>query len=467
MIRRHVWVQLVIFALVTLGAAGYGLYRFAGISTLIKPPYTVHAEFEHFGGIYPQAGVDLLGTPVGHVSELRTGPGSGTTVDLVIDDGVRIPADVTATVRTRSALGEQYVSLVPNSEGGPYLEEGSVIKARHTGSPPRVEVMLDNLNDFAASLPKRELVTTLTEMAEATGDLGPTLQRMLDNTEALTRTNLANLEDQTQLIDDSLTVLSTQVEAGAEIQKFSAEMAGLISRMRELNPQFAAVFAHGIQAGAEVVDLLEANQRALPVFLTNMLAVTDVLHPRLPQLRKGLVLTPWMLELATTVLRYCDEYDPKTGKPVPGTCHFDPRTGEPVWSGYLTSQQSESAGNPPYMPCTKGYERTKRYLPNGDPADGTGRRQEPDSPINPDVRCAAAPTDPSSPSVRGSQNAQRGPDPGGSERRSASTGFSLYDPNTGIVTQSDGQTFQISGLQGPPPPTGPEALGWLLAQPLS
>lgn len=473
MIKRSVRIQLVVFTVVAVAAVGYGAFRFAGVDTLVKPPYTVYAQFEHFGGIYPQAGVDLLGVRVGEVRALRVGPGNGTTVEMVIDHGVRIPAEATATVRTRSALGEQYVSLVPKRAGGPALGDGSVIPIRDTAGPPRVDVMLRNLNGFAASLPKRDLAISLTEAAAAMGDLGPTLQQLLDDTDALTRSSLANLEDQTALLEDSLIVLTTQVQAGAEIKRFSAELAGLTRRMRELDPTFAQVFAHGIQASGEVVDLLEANERALPVLLTNLLALTDVAAPRLQPLRKTLVLFPWVLELAATTARYCDAHDPKTGEPVPGTCRYDPHTGKPIWSARVGVTVAEPAGEPPFLPCIMGYEGTKKYLPNGEPADGTGPRQRADSPFNGKARCTAPASDPNTPNVRGSQNAQRGP---AVHRRSSrttetgragETGVALYNPNSGIVIRSDGQAFQLSGMTGPPPPRGRKALGWLLVQPMT
>lgn len=459
MISRQVRIQLVVFALIAVGALGYGAYRFAGLDELVNPPYTVRAEFAHFGGIYPQADVDLLGVRVGEVGRLRPGHDGGTVAELVLDGGTRIPADVAATVRARSAIGEQFIELRPASAGGPLLHDGSVIGRDRTASPPKVQDVLRNLNDFAAAIPKDDLATTLDELAAATADTGPQLQKLLEETTKLTRTNLDNLDELTALIDDSLTVLGTQVAEGPHLRTYSRELAELTTTLHRLDPTFARVFANGIRANTEVVDLLKANEQALPVLLTNLLALTEVTEQRLPALRKILVLYPWTLEIGGHALRYCDEYDATTGKPVPQTCHYDAE-GRPIWAGHLASQENEPGGQPPYRPCTKGYEGTTRYLPDGSPARGSGPKVRQDTPFNPDARCAAAPTDPDTPNVRGGQNAQR-PD------RYRRPDVALYNPNSGVVATSDGNALRISGTTGGPPPRGRDGLAWLLVQPMS
>lgn len=464
MISTLARVQLAAFALIALAALTYGAFRFAGVDALIRPPYTVHAQFTQFGGIYPQADVNLLGTRVGSVTALRPGPGTGTTADLAIDHGVRIPRDVTATIMNKSAIGEQYVELEPNTAGEPLLREDSVITTAHTRTPPAVQDLLGNLNALAASVPKKDLTTNLSELSTAVGDLGPALQRLLDDTDALTDTGLRNLTDLTDLIDNAATVLDTQVAAAPRITTFSEQLATLTDRLRQLDPTFERVFSGGIRAGTEVTSLLADNQRALPHLLTNLLSITDVAADRLPALRKTLVVYPWALQQAATAFRYCDEYDPQTGKPVPQTCHYDPDTGKPIWSAHLAMQLPELPGRPPYFPCIKGYEGTKRYLPNGAPADGVGPPEQPDSPSNQQARCTAAPTDPSTPNVRGAQNAQRPTDRSSTQ---PGTGLAVYNPNSGIMASSDGRAYQLSGSSGPAPPDGGRALGWLLTQSLS
>lgn len=459
MLRRGVKIQLVVFVIISVLAVVYGLFRFAEIDELVNPPYTVRAEFSEFGGIYPDAEVTLLGVAVGSVTALHPKPDGSVTVDLQIDHGVQIPTAVTATVANKSAVGEQYVQLTPQRVGGSPLGDGSVIPNERTSVPLAVEDLLADLNSLAATLPEEDLATSLDELAKASNGLGPELGRLLENSNDLTRTSLKNLDDLITLIDSSSTVLDTQVELGGHTTRFAEQLAGLTDELRGLDPDLARVFTNGIRSGEQVTGLLRDNEKAIPALLGNLLTLTDVTLPRLQGLRKTLVVFPYTVEAGMTQLRYCDEYDPKTGEPIEATCHYDPRTGEPVWSQHFAFQLATGPDDPPDAVCVKGYEGTTKYQPDGQPTSGDGPRQRPGSPANLDAHCAAAPTDPHTPNVRGSQNAQR---PGDGEARSSAAGGSAPMTTRRIVIGEDGTTHPVLDHIGPPLPRDADGLAWLL-----
>jgi phospholipid/cholesterol/gamma-HCH transport system substrate-binding protein len=452
MISRLAKAQLVLFVVVSVLALVYGATTLLNVGSVIKPPYVVEAQFASPGGIYPRADVDLLGTRVGRVKELKPGPGSGTTVVLAIDDGVEIPADLTATIGSKSAIGEAYVALTPRSDTGRHLTDGDTIPLKRTVSPPDFAELIANLSSLAGSVPTEDVATVLNELSVAFDGAAPSLGRLLDASHTITEASLKNVEALTGLIDSAATVLDTQVEVGPQTTTYLAQLAGLTDRLRELDATFDQVFVNGIQAGTEVTDLLSANQDAIPVLLNNLVTLTDVAAARIPGLRKTLVTFPYVLEIAQTGVRYCDALDAKTGKPIEKTCHYD-ENGDPIWAAYLAAQMPEQPLKPPYRPCTKGYEDTVRYLPDGTPLSGTGRKQQVDSDPNPNARCAALPTDPFSPNVRGGQNAHQS--------------LALYNPRSGFLATPDGAAYHLSGVTGEDPPSGPEGLGWLLIQPLS
>ena len=65
MTSRLTKVQLLVFALVTALAVGYGAVNLLGVDKVLSPPYEVSAQFTTSGGIYERADVDLLGTRIG------------------------------------------------------------------------------------------------------------------------------------------------------------------------------------------------------------------------------------------------------------------------------------------------------------------------------------------------------------------------------------------------------------------
>ncbi len=436
-------IQLIAFAVVTVLAVSYGAVNFFHVGTVFSPPFEVRAQFASSGGIYARADVDLLGTRVGSVKKIIPGPGSGTTVVMSIDHGVKIPRDITATIGSKSAIGEQYVELEPRTAGGPVLAGGDVIKLADTTSPIDVATLLGDLDSFAGSIPADDLATVMKELSTGLAGVGGSLGHLIDNTDRLTRVSLAGVEDLNRLIDDASTVLDTQVQKGPQTVAYLRDLAGLTSELRRINSSFDDLFANGIRAGVQVSNLLADNQQALPVLLNQLIAVTDVAADRIPALRKTLVIFPYALEVGATGVRRCGSYNPKTGKPIEATCRYDEQ-GRPIYAAYL-ALQLPGPPNAPYFPCTKGYEGTVKYLPDGTPLKG-GPKQKVDSPPNYNARCTASPDDPNTPLVRGAQNV-KGPSatPG---RTAPAYGLALLDPNTGVVVTRDG-SYQVSQADGP------------------
>lgn len=434
-------VQLIVFTLVTVLAVGYGSIQYFDVGKIFSPPFEVRAEFASAGGIYERADVDLLGTRVGSVREIIPGPGTGTTVVMALDNGVKIPRDVTATIGSKSAIGEQYVELAPRTAGGPVLADGDVIGRDSTKAPVDVAVLLGNLNGLAASIPAEDLATAMSELSTALTGAGPMIGSLIGNTDRLTRTSLENVDTLNALIDDASAVLSTQIDKGAETTTYLRELGSVTAELRGVNGSFADLFANGIKAGVEVSNLLADNAAALPVLLNQLVTLTDIAADRLPAIRKTLVIFPYALEVGATGVRRCGSYNTTTGKPIESTCRYDDQ-GRPIYSAYLSFQFPQPP-NAPYFPCTKGYGGTVKYFPNGVPVKG-GPRQQEDSPINPDAGCTASPNDPNTPLVRGAQN--------------------VIGPADGLGRTAP---FAVVSSGGDVPPSGEAGLAWLLNSPMN
>jgi len=435
-------VQLIAFTLVTVLAVSYGAVSFFNVGSLFSPPYEVRAQFATPGGIYERADVDLLGIRVGSVREIIPGPGSATTVVLALDSDTKIPRDVKATIGNKSAIGEQFVELAPQTAGGPSLRDGDVIGLGDTKSPIDVAVLLQDLQGLAASIPTDDLSTVMTELATAFAGIGPTIGHLIDNSDRLTRVSLANVDELNALIDRASTVLGTQQDKGTETVAYLEALGDLSTELRSIDSSFVDLFENGLKAGAEVSSFLADNKQSLPVLLNRLVTLNDVAADRIPAVRKTLTVFPWILELGATGVRRCSSYDAKTGKPIEETCRYDEQ-GRPIYAAYLAMQLPEAPGSPPYFPCTKGYEGTVKYQPSGVPVKG-GARQKVDSPPNLDAGCTASQTDPSTPNVRGAQNA--------------------HDFSTDAPRTSPAWSMIVDNQA---PPAEQDGLAWLLTNPMS
>lgn len=455
--------KLVAFVVVSALALTYGATELFSVQRLVQPPDEVRIVFADPQGLYPRADVDLLGVRVGAVREIEPGPASASTVVIELDHDAAVPADLRAEASSKSAIGEQYVQLVPLSSGGERLGDGDTIGLERTVSPPNLAELLGSLDALVGSVPREELRISLEEGAAALTDLAPDLRRLLDDADQLSSSALRNVDDLTALIDDAQTVLDTQVELGGSTRAALSDLASLTSRLRALDPTFDRIFVRGIAAGTQVTGLLRDNQAALPVLLNNLVSLTTLGADHLPGIRKTLVVFPWMLEYNAQALRYCDDVDPLTGTPVESSCHYDDE-GLPIYSVHI-ADVVKVRGSAPYNPCTRGYESAERHLANGDPADGTGPRQGADPPANFEVHCASLPSDPDAPNVRGFQNIARRT--GRSGRAPVGWGNAVMNPTTGTVVTPDGGAFLLTSTVDPVPTDGTADLGWLLTRNLT
>lgn len=458
-------VQLVVFGVVTIACLVYGAVSFLGVDELVDPPYTIEADFSSSGGLYPRADVELLGTRVGRVTEIRPGPDGGSIVVMAIDDDTDIPRDVRAAVGNKSAIGEPYVELTPLTADGPSLEEDERIPRRRTSTTLPVEQLIGNLDALVRSVPTEELAIALDELAQASSGLALPLGRLIDASDRLTAASLASADSLTALIRDAQVVLDTQVALAPQTATALRQLAPLTATLRDLDAEVVGLFADGVRAGTEVTNLLAANQKALPLLLNDLLSLTTVVGDRLPAVRKTLVVFPWLLELGGTTVRYCEDADPETGRLVEATCNYD-ANGDPVWKAWLAQQVDQAPGSPPYHSCTRGYEGTHRYQPDGTPLDGSGKRAVPFQEPNLAAACTTSPRDPSSPNVRGAQNVPEYLPPASNGTGRVAPVWAAYDGDTGLLITPEG-SFEVVGRTGPPPPSGSAGLAWLLSRPLA
>ncbi|MCX6400012.1 MAG: MlaD family protein [Propionibacteriales bacterium] len=476
--KRITKVQLATFAVITVLTVVYGAVRFLDLGSLVNPPYEVSVDLAEGSGIYPRAEVELLGTRVGSVRDVRVGEDGGTLVVLALDRDIDVPVDVQARVSNKSAIGEQYVALIPMSAGGPYLADGATIPRERTATPVPVEQLLGNVRALVDSVPTDDLTTALDELATASDDLGAPLGRLLDSTDTITSSTLASAESLTSLIRDARTVLRTQRDLLPTSRAALGDLAPVLEELQARGADIRTLLESGARAGDQVVNLLDANQEALPVLLNDLQALADVVDDNLPEVRKSLAVLPWALEMVGTTIRYCDDHDARTGLPVESTCSYDVN-GDPIYSLWLGVALDQAV-----QPCTNGYEGTERWRPDGRPIDRVGPRQGPDTEPNLSARCTSSPYDPYQPNVRGPQNIPDFPstrrpaknpaeavadDYSGSGRArpepgTKGVGYAMYDVNTGLLLSPEGD-YRLLGISGEVPP-GADGLGWLLGHTL-
>jgi phospholipid/cholesterol/gamma-HCH transport system substrate-binding protein len=427
MITSRTKLQLVVFALITMVGVAFVGARYARLDRLVlDDSYQVVAHFAESGGIFEGAEVSYRGVTVGRVADMRL-TDRGVDVYLDIDDDRdSIPDDTRAIVANRSAVGEQYVDLQPQTDEQPFLREGSQIPTAMTATPISSTKLLTDVDRTVNSVNKQSLQTVVGEMGAAFNGTGEDLGRMIDTSNSFIRTADANFDITTALLQDSNVVLSTQLDKASAIKSFARDLSLFSDTLVASDRDLRTVIENGSATANQLRRFLQENKVDLGELLNNLVTTGEVTYQHLDAAEMLLVLYPYVVAGGYVV----PAKDPQTGL-------YDAHFG-------LILQEEPAV-------CHKGYEGT----------DKRGPHQRRDREMNTQAHCAepGATT-----SARGAQHAPR-PRAGAAYRAPV---VATYDRSAGEVTYTDrNPDGAVTYTGGAASIMGADSWKWLLLQPLA
>lgn len=451
MITRQTWIQLAVFLVISVVGVSYTGAKYADLDRFfVDTGYLVSADFTDSGGIFERAEVTYRGVRVGSVEDMSLIE-DGVRVTMRLQPDVEVPDDARALVANRSAVGEQYVNLIPERRGEPYLDAGDVIPKDRTDFPISPSEFIVNLDDFVSSVDTRDLAVVLDELGVAFDGAGESLQRLVDDGDVLTQAALDNIEPTRELIRDGEVALNTQRDVAGQFRSFNRDLALLSQTLRTSDPDFRRLYANGTRSAQEFTALIDSNRTALPVLFDNLITFAQIQNVRLPAINQVLVTYPNVVAGGYTVV------------PGDGTSHF----------GLVTEQEPVICTEDDTDPNTAGYRNTQR-----DPADTSIQP-------NYDAYCVLESPDPSN--VRGARNSprpnglppfpeDRAQDQDGEEENELGAPVRTfegdvpvadYDPISGHVITDKGERFTLGSTAGASAKFGDDSWRWLLLNPLA
>ena len=294
-IRRQLWLflGLTVVALLVLGVYYLQLPSLAGVGQ-----YELKAELPASGGLYPTANVTYRGVTIGKVTDVEPTE-QGVEATMSLDSRYKIPIDVSANVHSVSAVGEQYLDLVPTGNPGKFLSPGQTI-AKGT-VPSEIGPALDTANRGLEALPRDKIGTLLDETAQSVGGLGPALQRLVDSTQAIAgdfKTNITNVND---IIQNSGPLLDSQVDSGSAIERWARNLNNLAAQAAQRDQNVRSVLTQAAPTADQVNTLFSGVRETLPQVLANLEVVFDLLKRYHAGVEQVLVFLPQGTSIAQTV----------------------------------------------------------------------------------------------------------------------------------------------------------------------
>jgi virulence factor Mce-like protein len=262
---------------------------------VINRPFEVTADFASSGGVFTNQEVTYRGVLIGKVGELTLNE-DGVDIELLIDPEWEneIPTAVSARVQSKSAVGEQFVNLVPTGGTSDMLSDGDVIPRSQTKLPVDFQKLLRTLDAVLGDVPPgktRRLIHNLAEgvggrgdeiasileslgtLSQAFASVAPETQRLLDNA---TKTGSAFLDSKDEFVgaikaaDDVLTALGDEPQElkNLFIQNDRLARRGIALINRNGDEIHAGIKALGnfVDFQLEEVDAIQDSLTYLPAF---------------------------------------------------------------------------------------------------------------------------------------------------------------------------------------------------------
>ncbi|WP_204801605.1 virulence factor Mce family protein [Mycobacterium riyadhense] len=301
MIDRLTKIQLSIFAVITaITLTVMAIFYLRLPATFGIGTYGVSADFVAGGGLYKNANVTYRGVAVGRVESVELNP-NGVTAEMRLNSGTAIPSNVTASVKSVSAIGEQYIDLVPPDNPSPAkLRNGSRIERQNTRIGQDVADLLKQAETLVSSIGDTRLRELLHEAFTATNGTGPELARLVESARLLVDEANTNYPQVSQLIDQAGPFLQAQVRAGGDIKALADGLARLTSEVRRADPQLRDTLATAPGAIDEANTAFSGIRPSFPTLaasLANLGRVGVIYHKTIEQL---LVVFPALFAASTT-----------------------------------------------------------------------------------------------------------------------------------------------------------------------
>lgn len=292
MLSRLARTQLVIFSIASLIGMAAMVFGYMQVPTWLGVGHiTVTVKMPATGGLYRFANVTYRGVEIGKVSRVEP-TSTGATATLSLKDSPQVPADVQANVRSVSAVGEQYVDLIPRGAGPPFLTDGSVIERDNTTVPLKVGPVLDQLSAFVGSVPKEKLSGLLDESFRAFNGAGYDVGSLLDSGSRIAADADATADRTRVLVQDSAPLLDSQVQSVDDLRTWARSLNAVTGQVVQNDSDLRTILNTGPGTADEVSRLLDQVKPTLPVLLANLTTVGEVGVTYNAALRQLLVLLP-------------------------------------------------------------------------------------------------------------------------------------------------------------------------------
>ena len=302
MLHRVTRIQLIAFAIITvLSVTAIAIFNLRLPAKLGVGTYQVDANFVAGGGIYPAANVTYRGFTIGRVDSLQL-TDNGVVARMRLNSGTPVPDNVTAAVKSVSAIGERFIDLVPPDQpSGSKLHNGDSIGQDRTTIPQDISSLLTQADAMVSSISNTRLQDLLRETFKAFNGSGPELARLIRSARLLIDEANANSDQTIKLLDQLGPFLEAQARSGDNIKSAADGLARFTTELHNADPQVRDLLATAPGAADAANTAFSGIRPNFPMLAANLanLGRIGVIYNK--SIEQALVIFPALFAALITV----------------------------------------------------------------------------------------------------------------------------------------------------------------------
>ncbi|MDX6233433.1 MAG: phospholipid/cholesterol/gamma-HCH transport system substrate-binding protein [Nocardioidaceae bacterium] len=266
------------------------------------------ATFADVGDLVSGHSVQVADVRVGSIKKIVLTKDYKAEVTLSIKDGIDIPADSDAILRTTSLLGEKFIELRP-PEGRdptkpPFFDDGDKIPESRTKEAPELEFVAEQAVGVLGAVTASDVGSLVQTGAVGFGGRAQELGALLDNLSTISAT-LADSTDEIVRIINGLDTASKALAGGAQ------DIDQLLANLSETTTVLAANRDRALNAIKELTRL--ANVQNTEVFVP----YRNQVDQQIKQLDGILAVVAHDRQEVGTLLDWVDQFTQKIPKGIP------------------------------------------------------------------------------------------------------------------------------------------------------
>lgn len=187
----------------------------------------ITATFDDVGDLVVGHSVQVADVRIGAITGIELTDDYKALVTMSIKDGVFVPADSIARLRTTSLLGEKFIELLPADPDDP-LAGTDLVDGDHidkTSEAPELEFVADRAVQLLGHVVTEDLITLNETGAEGFGGRGPELRSLVEDLSTVSGTLADQTDDIVRIIDALDGATATLADNSEEIDQLLLTLA--------------------------------------------------------------------------------------------------------------------------------------------------------------------------------------------------------------------------------------------------